>query len=84
MTQLVVDIALAISSVGVGYGIGYKHSASKQYKEIKKHCDILFEHNKTTWKEPIVHYHGNKIFTNTCSSLVGKKCKYTQEKCILL
>jgi len=84
LVDLSINIGLLATGLGVGYKIGYTRSESKKVTTMTKPCSILFEHNKTTWKEPVVYYNGNKPFTNTCEALIKNKCSYTNKRCQLL
>jgi len=84
MESLLIDIGLGISALGVGYGIGHQHASSKVVTTAKRQCDIWFEKNTRSYAQMDVIYHGKSIITNSCPSLIGKRCKYTDKKCILL
>ena len=79
-----INVGLLATGIGIGYKIGYSNGSSKTVTKMTQPCKTLFEHNKSTWREPTVYYHGTKAFTNTCPELQGKKCSYTAKKCYLL
>ena len=77
-------MSINVGLLATGFGAGYMVGKSRVPTTVRSECDVLFKHNPKSYTSIEVYYQGNSIVTNGCHALIGKKCKYTKEKCILL
>ena len=99
MENILINLSLFGAGITIGLFIGYtlgkmekKNSPSKQALKngnfyITRQCDIYLRHSSSILSRMIefkVFYKKDKIITNDCQSLVGRKCKYTNENCDFL
>jgi len=84
MDASLVNISINVGLLATGFGAGYMVGKSRVPTTVRRECDIWFEYNPKSYASIEVYYQGSKIVTNGCHALIGKKCKYTDKKCILL
>lgn len=99
MENIIINLSLFGSGLAAGLFIGYtlgkmekKNTPSKKIAKsetfyITRQCEIYLKHSSSIlsrMREIKVFYKKDKIITNDCQSLIGEKCKHTNEKCIFV